>query len=50
MSNTLDNLSRDEDAYVEVIDEKQVCLYIIVHHQVYTTPRKLGICLIVWIK
>ena len=24
MSNTLENLSRDEDAYVELIEEKQV--------------------------
>jgi len=25
MSNTLDNLSRDEDAYVEMVEEKKVC-------------------------
>ena len=26
MSNTLDNLKRDEDAYVEMVDEKRVCV------------------------
>ncbi len=37
MGHTLDNLSRDEDAYVEMIQEKQVHMY---HYQYYYIPEK----------
>ena len=29
MSNTLDNLKRDEDAYVEMIEEKKVIIFLV---------------------
>ena len=31
MSNTLDNLQRDEDAYVEMVEEKRVCFMCSAH-------------------
>lgn len=35
MSATLDNLNRDEDAYVGMIEEKKVCFYIVYLRQFF---------------